>query len=160
MSTMLPERWKEPMKRVSDKIGHFLEKLVPRKESSGQPEHMTADVLPAFMQFGGPLFEMNESANELLISVEIPGLKKDDVSVEIVGRRLTIRGKKQITRERKEGDGSYFSESRFGGFIRSVKLPYDVDERSINADLKHGVLTIRLPRPDSERNRRHRVPVS
>jgi len=160
MSNLLPERWRESLERVNDKIGHFLTRLTPSKKQESLPEKITADSMPVFMQSGGPLLDMHESDSELIIRAEMPGLKKDDFSVEIVGRRLTILGEKKVVREEKMGDGCHISECRYGSFARSVQLPYTIDESTIKADLKNGVLTIRLPKPETERARRHRVPVS
>jgi len=160
MSTLLPEKWSEALERVHDKVGHFLNKLNPWKKDEQSPERITADTLPAFMQFGGPSLDMHETADELIIRAEVPGLKKDDFSVELVGRRLTIKGEKNIVRERKGGDGCLISECRYGSFSRSIQLPYEIDEKTIEADLNHGVLTIRLPKPDKGRQARYRVPVS
>lgn len=160
MSNLLPEKWSEALERVHDKVGHFLNKLNPLKKDIQTPERITADTLPAFMQFGGPSLDMHETADELIIRVEVPGLKKEDFSVELVGRRLTIHGEKNVVRERKGGDGCLISECRYGSFSRSIQLPYEIDEQTIAADLKHGVLTIRLPKPDKGRQARYRVPVS
>ena len=160
MSNLLPEKWSQSLERVHDKIGHFLNKLNPWKKEEHVPERITADTLPAFMQFGGPSLDMHETATELIISAEVPGLKKEDFSVELVGRRLTIKGEKNFVRERKGGDGCLISECRYGSFARSIQLPYEIDEKTIAADLKHGVLTIRLPKPENGRHARYRVPVS
>lgn len=160
MSNLLPEKWSEALERVHDKVGHFLNKLNPWKNEEQSPERITADTLPAFMQFGGPSLDMHETADELIIRAEVPGLKKDDFSVELVGRRLTIKGEKNVVRERKGGDGCLISECRYGSFSRRIPLPYEIDEKTIAADLKHGVLTIRLPKPDKGRQARYRVPVS
>lgn len=160
MSNLLPEKWFEGLGRIHDKIGNFLDKLNPRKKEEHTPEGITADILPAFMQFGGPALDMHETANELIIRAEVPGLKKEDFSVEIVGGRLTIKGEKNVVRERKGGDGCLISECRYGSFSRSIQLPYEIDEKTIEADLKHGVLTVRLPKPDRGRQTRYRVPVS
>lgn len=159
MPTMAPEQWKESLGQVRDRISRFLERMRPHKDNGSTPEHMAVDVVPAFMQTGGPLLDMHESGTDLVVSVEVPGLGKDDISVELVGKCLIIRGEKQITREQKLG-GSLLTESRYGSFARRLQLPCDVDDRSIRADLKHGLLTIRLPRPEPDRNRRQRVPVS
>jgi len=160
MSNLLPEKWGESLERVHDKVGHFLTKLMPWKKEEHSPERLTADTLPGFMQFGGPALDMHETSDELIIRAEVPGLKKDDFSVEIVGRRLTIKGEKNVVRERKGGDGCLISECRYGSFSRSLQLPYEIDEQSIAADLKNGVLTIRLPKPDKGGQARYRVPVS
>jgi len=160
MSNLLPEKWSEALERVHDKVGHFLTRLVPWKKQGLSPERITADTLPAFMQFGGPLLDMHETPEELIIRAEVPGLKKDDFSVELVGRRLTIHGEKRVVREQKGGDGCLISECRYGSFSRTLLLHYEIDEKLIAADLKHGVLTIRLPKPEKERHICYRVPVS
>jgi HSP20 family protein len=130
------------------------------KKEETSPERITADTLPDFMQSGGPSLDMHETSDELIIMAEVPGLKKDDFSVELVGRRLTIKGEKNVVSERKGGDGCLISECRYGRFARTLKLPYEIDDKTIAADLKHGVLTIRLPKPDKGRQARYRVPVS
>ena len=160
MSNLLPEKWSEALERVHDKVGHFLTRLVPWKKQELSPERITADTLPGFMQLGGPLLDMHETADELVIRAEVPGLDKDDVAVELVGRRLTIHGEKRVVREQKGGDGCLISECRYGSFSRTLQVPYEVDEKLIAADLKHGVLTIRLPKPEKDRHSRYRVPVS
>jgi HSP20 family protein len=160
MSNLLPENWSKALERVHDKVGHFLTRLVPWQKQESSPEQITADSLPAFMQSGGPLVDMHETADELIIRAEVPGLKKEDFSVELVGRRLTIKGEKNVVREGKGGDGCLISECRYGSFARTLQLPYEIDEKTIAGDLKHGVLTIRLPKPDKGRQARYRVPVS
>ncbi|MGE0919840.1 Hsp20/alpha crystallin family protein [Trichlorobacter lovleyi] len=160
MSNLLPEKWSDALERVHDKVGHFLNKLNPWKKEEYTPERITADTLPAFMRLGGPLLDMHETADELVIRAEVPGLKKDDFSVELVGRRLTIHGEKKTVRERKGGDGCLISECRYGSFARMIQLPYEIDEKTIAADLKHGVLTIRLPKPEKGRHARYRVPIT
>jgi len=160
MSNLLPEKWSEALERVHDKVGHYLNRLVPWKKQEPSPERITADTLPAFIKFGGPLLDMHETPEELIVRAEVPGLKKDDFSVELVGRRLIIHGEKRVVSEQKGGDGCLISECRYGSFSRTVQLPYEVDEKLIAADLKHGVLTVRLPKPEKEQHARYRVPVS
>jgi HSP20 family protein len=160
MSNLLPEKWSEALERVHDKVGHFLARVVPWKKQEPSPERITADTFPAFMRLGSPLLDMHETPDELVVRAEIPGLKKDDFSVELVGRRLIIRGEKKVVREQKGGDGCLISECRYGSFSRTIQLPYEIDEKTIAADLKHGVLTIRLTKSEKGRYARYRVPVS
>lgn len=145
---------------VHDKVGIFLNSLVSWKKQDHLPERITADTFPAFMQLGGPLLEMHETPDELIVRAEVPGLKKEDFSVELVGRRLTIRGEKNVVREQKGGNGCLISECRYGSFACSLMSPYELDEKTIAADLKHGVLTIRLHKPEKGRQARFRVSVS
>lgn len=159
MSTMLPERWRESLEHIEGKIGGFIEKWWPRRAEQ-VAESINEELPAAFRNQGGPLLDMEETDKELVVRAELPGLKKEDFSVELAGRRLIIRGEKKISREREGGDGSYFSECRYGSFSRSVDLPYEVDEKDVKADLRNGILTLRLPRPERERSRGHRISIS
>jgi len=57
MSSLLPEKWSEGLELANDKIGNFLNRLVPWNKQEQLPERITADTLPAFMQLGGPLLD-------------------------------------------------------------------------------------------------------
>lgn len=160
MPNLLPEKWSEAIERVHEKTGHFLTRLLPWRKQEHSPERISADALPVFMQLGGPLLDMHETPDELIIRAEVPGMKKEDFSVELVGRRLTIHGEKKVVREQNNGNGCLVSERRYGSFARTLRLPYDIDEKMIAADLKDGVLTVRLPKPEIGRHARYRVPVS
>ncbi len=160
MSNLLPDKLSEALERVYENAGHFLARLVPWKKPEHSPQGITADTFPAVMQLGGPLLDMHETPDELIIRAEVPGLNKEDFSVELVGRRLSIHGEKRVVREQKGGAGRLISECRYGSFTRSIQLPYEIDENLIAADLKQGVLTVRLPKPEKGRHTRYRVPVS
>ena len=94
MSSLVPDRLREALELAHDKFGHFLARLAPWKKEESPPEKITADTMPAFWQTGGPLLDMHETTGDLVIRAEVPGLKKDDFTVELVGRRLTIKGEK------------------------------------------------------------------
>jgi len=161
MSNLLPENWRGALERVHDKVGNFLARLVSWKKQQHSPERITADTIPSFSQSGGPLLDMYESTDDFVIRVEVPGfINKEDCSVELVGKRLIVSGEKNIVREQKRGERCLISECRYGSFSRIIQLPYAIDEKVISADLKNGVLTIRLPKPDKERHARYRVPVT
>lgn len=160
MSNLLPETWRHTLERAHDKVGQFLGKLNPWHKEDPAPERITADILPAFMQSGGPSVEMCETDDGLIVRLEVPGLHEDDCRVELVGRRLTVTGEKQVRREHTGDEGILLSECRYGRFTRTILLPYDCTDGAVSADLSHGVLTVRLPRPEQARHGRYRVPVS
>jgi HSP20 family protein len=161
MSNLLPDAWREAMERVHDNVGNFLNRLVPWKKQEQYPERITADTLPSKTQSNAPLLDMYESTDDVILRIEVPGfINREDCSVELAGRRLIITGEKKVARDRKGGDRCHISECRYGRFCRIIQLPYDVDEKLISANLKHGVLTIRLPKPEMERHARYHVPVS
>ena len=160
MSNLIPEPWREALERVSDKVDHFLTRLASWKKHEHSPEKINAETLPDFMQRGGPLLDMHETPDDLIIRAEVPGLQKDDFSVEFIGKRLIIKGEKKVLRKQKGGDGCLIAECRYGSFRRTLQIPYVIDEKNVSANLKDGVLTIRLPKSEQERSGSYRVPVS
>lgn len=98
-----------------------------------------------------PLADVEETNDAYVVEVELPGVKRDDVGIEVAGRRVTVHGE----RKEKERVGILRRRERtVGRFHYEVTLPGDVDEDGVEAHLDEGVLTVRLPKPESERPRR------
>jgi HSP20 family protein len=101
-----------------------------------------------------PPADVEETGDAYLVDIELPGVRKQDLDIEIAGRRLTVRGE----RKEKERVGILRRRERtVGRFQYEVTLPGNVDEDGINANLDEGVLTVRVPKPASERPRRIEV---
>ena len=69
-------------------------------------------------------------------------------------------GKNKMTKEQKRTDGSYLSECSYGSFTRAIQLPYDVTDSAVKADLKAGILTVRMQKPVSEFKLPHQLTIS
>lgn len=100
-----------------------------------------------------PAMDVVETANEFIVSAELPGLEKDDIEIEIENNILTIRGEKKEEKREEEGR-HYVYERRFGGFSRSFTLPTNVDPDRVTARFENGVLTVTLPKTEEARGRR------
>jgi HSP20 family protein len=101
------------------------------------------------MLLGGwaPVVDVNESASDVGITVELPGIDPSAVEITYENDVLTVRGEKKSTR--KEGDTEtryHIVERTFGAFTRSFRLPKGLDESKIDAQYANGVLTIRVPK--------------
>jgi HSP20 family protein len=93
--------------------------------------------------------EINDKKDEYDIRAELPGVKKEDLDIDLNDNYLTIRAKK--VEEHEEGEGSYKkSEFKYGEFSRSIYLPQNVDAEKIDATLEHGVLKIKAPKLEKE----------
>jgi len=92
-----------------------------------------------------PAVDLTEDDKSFIVTAELPGVGKDDVTVELNEDVLTIRGEKKSEREEKK-DRSHWVERRYGAFSRSFTLPSSLDEEKLSADLADGVLTIRIPK--------------
>jgi HSP20 family protein len=92
-----------------------------------------------------PYIQLSEGDNKYIIKAALPGMKKEDVNVEINNNLLTIEGEKKSD----YSEGDYLRKERtFGKFKKTVKFNGSIDQEKISADLKDGILTIELPKSE------------
>ena len=94
-----------------------------------------------------PVVDVNESASDVGITVELPGIDPSAVEITYESDVLTVKGEKKSTR--KEGDSEtryHIVERTFGAFTRSFRMPKGLDESKVDAQYANGVLTIRVPK--------------
>ena len=94
-----------------------------------------------------PSVDIAEDDDRYVITVELPGSKKEDVTVEMNDRVLTIRGEKRNEREEKK-EQSRWVERSYGSFSRSFTLPPNAVADRVKAEFKDGVLTIEVPKAE------------
>jgi HSP20 family protein len=97
-----------------------------------------------------PLADVEETDDAYTIEMELPGVKQDDVDIEVNGRELTVSGEVK----EKERAGILRRRTRkVGEFSYSVTLPMEIDAENVSASLDSGILTIRVPKSQRERSR-------
>lgn len=99
----------------------------------------------AVPHFAWPAMDMVDEAGAIVIRLDAPGLKSDDVSVEVTGQLLIIRGARHEEHAEKKA-GWYRHERSTGSFYRTVPLPGFVDADKIQARYDQGVLTVTIPK--------------
>lgn len=92
-----------------------------------------------------PTLDLAESGDSYEVHVDLPGIKPDEVKVELHEGHLVISGQRELSTERKEKNYHYVERSS-GAFLRSVALPGEVDHDKIDAQFDNGVLRIKLPK--------------
>ena len=92
-----------------------------------------------------PAVDVTETETEFLLSADMPGLDKKDVSIDIHDGVITIKGESAIDNE-KSTDDYRIRERQLGSFNRSFRLPDNVNEEKVAAKFKNGVLTVTLPK--------------
>ena len=97
-----------------------------------------------------PPVDIYETADGIVLKVELPGVNKDDVSVEVKDNVLTLKGERLLDPQIKD-DHYYRKERNFGKFNRSFSLEEPIKPNLIKASFKEGVLTIEVPRPEEEK---------
>lgn len=107
-----------------------------------------------------PAVQVTETADELKLTAELPGMKAEDVEIELEDDVLTLHGvkKEEKEEEKTEGEVTYrVAERSYGEFSRSFTLPSTVDAEEIEAKFTDGILTVRMPKTSEARGRKIEV---
>lgn len=102
-----------------------------------------------------PLLNAWEIDDTLVVEAELPGFAMENLDIVLTGRDLTIRGRHEEPEP--EGVTVHRRERATREFARTVRLPFEVDGERVEANLRHGVLTIRMPRSQADLPRKIRV---
>jgi HSP20 family protein len=105
-----------------------------------------------------PKIDVLERDNRLVTRVDLPGLKREDVSVEVTDGHLALSGERKHETEEKK-DNVYRSEREYGSFYRAVPLPEGVNVDEIKATFADGVLEVSVPLPATPQPKVHKVTV-
>ena len=108
-------------------------------------------------QVWAPPVEVKESNGNLIVSAELPGIRTEDVKVEINNEVLTIEGERR-QEKKEEREGVYRSERSYGRFYRSIPLPDGAKTDQIKAELNNGVLEVKVPLAETAQKRRQ-IPI-
>jgi HSP20 family protein len=97
-----------------------------------------------------PRVDIYDTKDAFMIKVELPGVDKNDIKVDVDGRLLTLRGERRG--ETEEKDAAYYRREMYcGTFERSFTLPEAVDPALIKAEYKEGVLCLQVPKPEERK---------
>ncbi|KAJ8089120.1 hypothetical protein AAF712_010769 [Marasmius tenuissimus] len=133
----------------------FFDEVFSRR---GQPQQQVegdaATVVPdnhSLVKSVKPRMDLHEDTEKNIVtaSFELPGLKKEDVHIDVHDGRLSVSGESRISEEHNH-EGYAVRERRFGKFSRTLQLPVGVKEENIKANLENGVLTVTFPKAGKE----------
>jgi HSP20 family protein len=97
--------------------------------------------------------DLFETADDFVLRADLPGLKQEDVTIEVEDNHLTLSGER--ARDPREGqDGFFRLERPAGAFARTLTLPKGVDAEAITASFADGVLEVSIPKPEAVKPRR------
>lgn len=126
----------------------------PFRETAAAEEKLSASSLED--NEGQLTIDVYQTDNDIVIKSTIAGVKPEDIDVTINNDMVTIHGERRNEEEVTE-ENYYYQECYWGGFSRSVILPVDVIAEKAEASMKNGILTIRLPKADSNKTKRIQV---
>ncbi len=145
-------RFRDPfamMQRLSEEMDELFDSFFyrrPRARGGGES---------AFRSLWAPDIEVCEEPNQLRLMVDLPGVQRDDVKIDVEEGVITIQGERREERtEGGEEQGYRRSERRYGSFYRSIPLPEGADAQKAEAHMKDGVLEITVPMTPRKQARR------
>jgi HSP20 family protein len=105
-----------------------------------------------------PSCNVSESPEEYRVEAELPGVKQENMELNVEDRVLTLRGERREEKEEK-GKKYHRTESSYGSFMRSFTLPDDADDANVDAEYKDGLLTVRIPRTTPKESKARAVEI-
>jgi len=90
--------------------------------------------------------DVKEDDKSYTVRADVPGVKKEDIQVDVEGNMVSLRAEAKQEKEEKKGEKVIYSERSYGMASRSFSLPTEVDEKGAKAEYKDGVLTLMLPK--------------
>jgi len=105
-----------------------------------------------------PSLDVAETKNEILVKAEIPGIDPKDIDISLANNVLTIKGEKKQEKEEKE-ENFHVIERSYGSFVRSIRLPKEVQSEKISASYKNGILKVTLPKSEEAKKKEIKIKV-
>ena len=131
----------EPFREVDTlqrQMNHLFDSLTTTSE----------DVGSAFV----PAAELQETPEALHLKLEVPGMNREDIDVQVTADSIAISGERKLERHTEE-KGVTRSEFRYGKFRRVIPLPIRVQNTNVHGEYKDGILSLTLPKAEEEKNR-------
>jgi HSP20 family protein len=133
-------RW-DPFREIDDiqrEMNRMFDRLVPRSTNG--------DGGFAFL----PAVEMHDDPETITLKLELPGLNANDLDIQATAEAISISGERRFEK-RSEDKGVTRSEFRYGRFQRVIPLPNRIQHDQVKAEYKDGILTLTLPKAESEK---------
>ncbi|MEL6321599.1 MAG: Hsp20/alpha crystallin family protein [Cyanobacteria bacterium J06626_14] len=99
-----------------------------------------------------PSAELSETADGYNLKLELPGLSKDELDIQVTAEAVSIAGERK-SEAKTEENGVTHSEFRYGSFKRVIPLPGRINNQNVVADYKDGILSLNLPKAEEEKNK-------
>ena len=122
----------------------FMRRINEELDRAFGPVPEVPALMPFYARVWAPELEVFERENKFFVRVDLPGLKKEEVRIEITHDELTIEGERKLAKEEKQ-EGFYRSERTYGTFYRRIQIPEHVKAEAAVATFKDGVLEIEMP---------------
>ena len=131
---------------MTGKFGEDMERFLDRFTAPG---FLAEPFVPPFPYEAAtewyPVLDLTENAEEFVVRLEVPGVHKENLDINLTGDLLTIQGRRELMAE-VTGETYLRREREVGKFVRKIRLPNQVVEKEVKATYQDGVLVIHLPK--------------
>jgi HSP20 family protein len=131
---------------LQDRMNRLFEDATQRRANDAGDEFERADWTPAA--------DIYETESGFAIAIDLPGISRDAVEIDVDDNRLVVKGTRQVQ------ESKHRSERPRGKFLRTFSIPGSVDQGAIGADYKDGVLQIRMPKRQEQKAQKITIKVS
>lgn len=146
-------RWLDPFRDltgIQERMNQIFEDALAR--SRGRDEGLRTGMWT-------PAVDIYEKNDAVVVKAELPGVEKDQISVEVKDGILMLRGERKFERDVKE-ESYHRIERSYGTFLRSFSLPVSVDQDHVKATFRDGVLEVELPKREQAKPKQVKVDIS
>lgn len=153
MSTALTNRGSRPMRwllRPFEALQHEFDDLFSRLSPDWDNKQWSAGEWEAAC-------DLSETADAFQIRMDMPGMKPDDITIEVTGDVVRISGERKQEKKEEKGTTYHRMERHCGCFSQSVMLPGGVNDERVEAEFHDGVLTVKLPKTQASKTRTVKV---
>jgi len=143
-------RWLDPFRdltSIQERMNQIFEDALAR--TRGRDEGLRTGMWT-------PAVDIYEKNDTVVVKAELPGVERDQISVEVKDGILTLRGERKFERDVKE-ESYHRVERSYGTFLRSFSLPVSVDQEQVKATFRDGVLEVELPKKEQAKPKQIQV---
>jgi len=148
-----PSRELSPFEEMERRIDEFFRKPF----SLFGPTWFPRLKMPEFEEMT-PTVDIFEEGHDVVLKAELPGIKKEDIEVKLTEDMITLSGEKK-KEEKIEKKNYHRLERSYGSFVRSFRLPAEVQTDQVKAQFKDGILEIRIPKTEEAKKKEKKVEI-
>lgn len=156
---MRPHTIWDEMKRMQERMDSLFDNFLGNEytndyllDAPRQKDLTTSD-------YRQPISDVWETDNEVIAELELPGLNKDDIKINVDENNVEIKAETKNEKEDKDKKGMYRFERSYTGFYRNIPLPSSINSDKTEAEYKDGILKIKMPKLELEQQKRKQISI-
>ena len=153
MESQERRRFRSPLEEME----RWFEEAFPRPFLPQRLFTRFPELVPSFGAVS-PQVDIYEDGNDVVVKAEIPGIKKEDLDINIKENMITISGEKKAEKKVERKDYYRFERS-FGSFTRNLHLPAEIQSNKAKATFRDGVLEVRIPKSEAAQEKTKKIPI-